>query len=118
LVFLLEFIVLEIGRELAIPALGPIARKGVSYDRAATTPDGVEPGQMLRELALKGIRQRYGDPIPAEAMERLENASALNKQNPEFHRQLWVALESMQMRGRRTTAHMAQRTEPITNEAA
>jgi tetratricopeptide (TPR) repeat protein len=52
------------------------------------------------------------------AMERLENAGALNKQNPEFHRQLWVALESMQMRGRRATAHMAQRTEPITNEAA
>src|SRR3954467_11327513 len=31
------------------------------------TPDGVEPGEMLRELALKGLRQRYGDPIPAEA---------------------------------------------------
>ena len=36
------------------------------------TPEGVEPGQMLRELALDGLRRRYGDPIPAEAMERLE----------------------------------------------
>jgi DNA polymerase-3 subunit alpha len=36
------------------------------------TPEGVEPGEMLRELALKGLRQRYGDPIPAEAMERLD----------------------------------------------
>ncbi|HSD23818.1 MAG TPA: DNA polymerase III subunit alpha [Solirubrobacterales bacterium] len=36
------------------------------------TPDGVEPGQMLRELATEGLRKRYGDPIPAEAQERLE----------------------------------------------
>ena len=36
------------------------------------TPDGVEPGEMLRELAIEGLRKRYGDPIPAEAMERLE----------------------------------------------
>jgi DNA polymerase III subunit alpha len=36
------------------------------------TPDGVEPGEMLRDLALKGLRQRYGDPIPADAMERLD----------------------------------------------
>jgi DNA polymerase-3 subunit alpha len=35
------------------------------------TPEGVEPGEMLRELALKGLRQRYGDPIPADAMKRL-----------------------------------------------
>ncbi|MFL5907930.1 MAG: DNA polymerase III subunit alpha [Solirubrobacterales bacterium] len=35
------------------------------------TPDGVEPGQMLRELATEGLRRRYGDPIPAEAQERL-----------------------------------------------
>ena len=27
---------------------------------------------MLRELALEGLRKRYGDPIPADAMERLE----------------------------------------------
>ncbi len=36
------------------------------------TPEGVEPGEMLRELALEGLRKRYGDPIPAEALERLE----------------------------------------------
>src|SRR5262245_51330441 len=36
------------------------------------TPEGVEPGEMLRELAIGGLRQRYGDPIPAEAMERLD----------------------------------------------
>ena len=36
------------------------------------TPDGVEPGEMLRDLALDGLRKRYGDPIPADAMERLE----------------------------------------------
>jgi DNA polymerase-3 subunit alpha len=36
------------------------------------TPEGVEPREMLRELATEGLRSRYGDPIPAEAMERLE----------------------------------------------
>src|SRR3954465_321251 len=36
------------------------------------TPDGKEPGEMLRELAIKGLSFRYGDPIPAEAMERLD----------------------------------------------
>ncbi|HET9119527.1 MAG TPA: DNA polymerase III subunit alpha, partial [Solirubrobacterales bacterium] len=36
------------------------------------TPEGVEPGEMLRELATAGLRSRYGDPIPAEATERLE----------------------------------------------
>jgi DNA polymerase III subunit alpha len=36
------------------------------------TPDGVEPGEMLRELAIEGLRHRYGDPIPAEARERLD----------------------------------------------
>ncbi len=36
------------------------------------TPDGQEPGDMLRDLALEGLRKRYGDPIPAEAMERVE----------------------------------------------
>ncbi len=35
------------------------------------TPDGVEPGEMLRELAMDGLRRRYGDPIPADALERL-----------------------------------------------
>src|SRR5262245_39334754 len=36
------------------------------------TPEGAEPGGMLRELAEEGLRRRYGDPIPAEARERLE----------------------------------------------
>src|SRR4051812_11015207 len=36
------------------------------------TPDGVEPGDMLRDLALEGLRKRYGDPIPGDAMERLD----------------------------------------------
>ncbi|HEX5821487.1 MAG TPA: DNA polymerase III subunit alpha, partial [Solirubrobacterales bacterium] len=36
------------------------------------TPDGAEPGEMLRDLALDGLRKRYGDPIPANAMKRLE----------------------------------------------
>jgi DNA polymerase-3 subunit alpha len=35
------------------------------------TPDGEEPGQMLRRLAEEGLRRRYGDPPPAEAVERL-----------------------------------------------
>jgi DNA polymerase III subunit alpha len=36
------------------------------------TPEGKEPGEMLRELATEGLRSRYGDPIPAEARERLD----------------------------------------------
>ncbi|HEY7267689.1 MAG TPA: DNA polymerase III subunit alpha, partial [Solirubrobacterales bacterium] len=36
------------------------------------TPEGEEPGEMLRDLAVEGLRRRYGDPIPAEATERLE----------------------------------------------
>ena len=36
------------------------------------TPDGVEPGAMLRELATDGLRRRHGDPIPADAQERLD----------------------------------------------
>jgi len=47
------------------------------------------------------------------AMERLEEAAALNRKNPDFQRQLWVALESMQMTGRRGVAAMGQRVEPI-----
>ncbi len=35
------------------------------------TPEGVEPGEMLRDLAMEGLRARYGDPIPAAARERL-----------------------------------------------
>ena len=36
------------------------------------TPDGEEPEAMLRRIAAEGMRARYGDPVPAEALERLE----------------------------------------------
>jgi DNA polymerase-3 subunit alpha len=36
------------------------------------TPDGEEPGAMLRRLAEQGLAARYGDPVPGEARERLE----------------------------------------------
>jgi DNA polymerase-3 subunit alpha len=36
------------------------------------TPDGTEPEEMLRRIAVDGLRARYGDPPPAEAVERLE----------------------------------------------
>ena len=36
------------------------------------TPDGEEPEAMLRRIADEGLRARYGDPVPAEARERLE----------------------------------------------
>ncbi|HEU5254180.1 MAG TPA: DNA polymerase III subunit alpha [Solirubrobacterales bacterium] len=36
------------------------------------TPDGEEPGAMLRRIAMDGLRARYGDPLPADAVERLE----------------------------------------------
>jgi len=36
------------------------------------TPDGEEPEAMLRRIAMEGLRARYGDPAPAEAVERLE----------------------------------------------
>ena len=36
------------------------------------TPEGVEPREMLHRLAGEGLRRRYGDPPPAEAVERLE----------------------------------------------
>jgi DNA polymerase III subunit alpha len=35
-------------------------------------PDGEEPEAMLRRIADEGMRARYGDPVPAEAQERLE----------------------------------------------
>jgi DNA polymerase-3 subunit alpha len=35
------------------------------------TPDGEEPEQMLARLVTEGLRERYGDPPPAEATERL-----------------------------------------------
>ena len=34
--------------------------------------DGSEPVELLRRVALEGIRERYGDPPPAEASERLD----------------------------------------------
>jgi DNA polymerase III subunit alpha len=36
------------------------------------TDDGSEPTAMLRRIAGEGLRTRYGDPAPAEAVERLE----------------------------------------------
>jgi DNA polymerase-3 subunit alpha len=36
------------------------------------TPDNEEPEEMLRRIAGEGLRARYGDPPPAEAVERLE----------------------------------------------
>ncbi len=36
------------------------------------TEDGEEPEAMLRRLAAEGLRARYGDPPPAEAIERME----------------------------------------------
>ena len=36
------------------------------------TPDGSEPEAMLRRIAAEGLRRRYGDPVPAEATERLD----------------------------------------------
>ncbi|HEV7846512.1 MAG TPA: DNA polymerase III subunit alpha [Thermoleophilaceae bacterium] len=35
-------------------------------------PDGESEESYLRRLATDGLRERYGDPIPAEALERLE----------------------------------------------
>ena len=36
------------------------------------TADGEEPEAMLRRIAAEGLRERYGDPAPAEAVERME----------------------------------------------
>src|SRR6185437_5226478 len=36
-------------------------------------PDGRPEGDYLRELALEGLRRRYGDPPPGEAVERLQS---------------------------------------------
>src|SRR6266545_3589139 len=36
------------------------------------TPEDEHPAEMLRRLATEGLRRRYGDPAPAEAVERLE----------------------------------------------
>ncbi|HEY2335103.1 MAG TPA: DNA polymerase III subunit alpha [Solirubrobacterales bacterium] len=35
-------------------------------------PDGEEPEAMLRRIASEGLRARYGEPPPAEAVERME----------------------------------------------
>jgi DNA polymerase-3 subunit alpha len=35
-------------------------------------PDGMEEAAYLRELVTRGLEERYGDPIPAEALERAE----------------------------------------------
>ena len=37
------------------------------------TPDGSDPGDFLRKVAGEGLRERYGDPPPAEAVERMES---------------------------------------------
>jgi DNA polymerase-3 subunit alpha len=36
------------------------------------TENGEEPEAMLRRIAMEGLRARYGDPLPAAALERLE----------------------------------------------
>ena len=36
------------------------------------TEDGSQPEEMLRRIAAEGLRARYGDPPPAEAVERME----------------------------------------------
>jgi DNA polymerase-3 subunit alpha len=36
------------------------------------TENGEEPEAMLRQIAAEGLRERYGDPPPAEAVERME----------------------------------------------
>ncbi|MBI5309871.1 MAG: DNA polymerase III subunit alpha [Actinobacteria bacterium] len=36
------------------------------------TPNGEDDGPFLREIAEAGLRRRYGDPVPAEARERLD----------------------------------------------
>ncbi len=36
------------------------------------TDDGSPPEEMLRRVAEQGLHERYGDPVPAEARERLE----------------------------------------------
>ena len=78
--------------------------------------------QYLRALnALVGTRfkivqgYRGGNEVNL-AMERLESAAALNRQNPDFHRQLWVALQGMQFKGSKSPAPKTERIEPIASE--
>ena len=37
-----------------------------------STPDGGSEGEYLRSLVQQGLRDRYGDPVPAEAIERAD----------------------------------------------
>jgi tetratricopeptide (TPR) repeat protein len=53
------------------------------------------------------------------AMERMEEAVALNQKNPDFQRHLWLVLEGLQMSGRkRASAEMDERTVDIENQPA
>ena len=36
------------------------------------TPDGADEGEYLRSLVAQGLRERYGDPAPADALERAD----------------------------------------------
>ena len=36
------------------------------------TPDGADEGEYLRSLVAQGLRERYGDPPPADALERAD----------------------------------------------
>jgi tetratricopeptide (TPR) repeat protein len=52
------------------------------------------------------------------AMERLEEAVRLNRGNADFQRQLWAALQGLQMRGRRSAAGSPERMDAVQSEAA
>ena len=53
------------------------------------------------------------------AMERMEEAVALNNKNPDFQRHLWVVLEGLQMNGRkRRSAELDERTHELENQPA
>ena len=52
------------------------------------------------------------------AMERMEQAVALNRNNPDFQRQVWIVLQGMQMTGRtRTPAEAAERSQQAVGDA-
>ncbi len=50
-------------------------------------------------------------------MERMEDAVALNRDNPDFQRHLWAALQGLQLAGRRA-GKAAERVVPFPSEAA
>ena len=52
------------------------------------------------------------------AMERLEEAARLNKGNADFQRQLWSALQGLQMKGRRDATPLPERMDTVGSEAA